>query len=84
MLKCNPNMKLSLLALAAVAGLAASQCTSSIPECARDCLMIAAKSVGCSETDYTCQCTNQHQTDITTNATTCVLAACGEQVALSR
>lgn len=78
------NMKLSLLALAAVASLASGQCVSSIPECARDCLMTAAGSVGCGETDYACQCTSQHQTDITTNATTCVLAACGQQIALSR
>ena len=78
------NMKLSLLALAAVASLASGQCVSSIPECAQDCLMTAAASVGCGETDYACQCTSQHQTDITNNATTCVLAACGQQIALSR
>ncbi|KAG8159406.1 hypothetical protein KVR01_011067 [Diaporthe batatas] len=76
-------MKPSLLALSALAGLASSQCVSSIPECARDCLVVAAGSVGCGETDYACQCTSQHQTDITTSATTCVLAACGEQVAIN-
>lgn len=77
-------MKPSLLAVSALAGLASSQCVSSIPECARDCLVVAAGSVGCGETDYACQCTSQHQTDITTNATTCVLAGCGQQVAISR
>ncbi|KAH8754825.1 hypothetical protein F5883DRAFT_572609 [Diaporthe sp. PMI_573] len=76
-------MKLSLLALAAAAGLASCQCPSSIPECAQSCLMIAADSVGCGETDYACQCADAHQQDITTNATTCVLAACGEQTALN-
>ncbi|POS71433.1 anchored cell wall protein-5 [Diaporthe helianthi] len=76
-------MKASLVAVAALAGLASSQCVSSIPECAQDCLVIAAGSVGCGETDYTCQCTSQHQTDITTNATTCVLAACGQQIAIN-
>lgn len=77
-------MKLSLLTLAAAVGLASCQCPSSIPECAQSCLTIAAGSVGCGETDYACQCTDDHQTAITTNATTCVLAACGEQTALSR
>ncbi|KAG6357308.1 hypothetical protein INS49_015186 [Diaporthe citri] len=77
-------MQLSLLTtIAAFAGLAACQCPSSIPQCAQSCLTIGASSVGCGETDYTCQCTDQHQTDITSNATTCVLAACGEQTALN-
>lgn len=78
------NMKLSLVTLAAAVGLASSQCVSSIPQCAQSCLMIAAGSVGCGETDYTCQCTQTNQQDITNNATTCVLAACGEQTAISR
>ncbi|KAJ0108327.1 hypothetical protein J7T55_005304 [Diaporthe amygdali] len=76
-------MKLSVFALAAFTGLAACQCISAIPECAQQCLLIGASSVGCGETDYSCQCTSQHQTDITNNATTCVLAACGEQTALN-
>lgn len=78
-------MKLFLLTtIAAFAGLALCQCPSSIPECAQSCLTNAASSVGCGETDYACQCTDEHQTDITNNATTCVLAACGEQTALSK
>lgn len=77
-------MKLSLLTIAAAVGLASCQCVSSIPECAQSCLTIAAGSVGCGDTDYACQCTQDHQTEITNNATTCVLAACGEQTALSK
>ncbi|KUI62804.1 hypothetical protein VP1G_09929 [Cytospora mali] len=78
------RLSISILALAAGAGLVSSQCISSIPECAQDCLLSAASSVGCSTTDYTCQCSTDNQSAIQQDATSCVLDGCGQNVALQQ
>jgi hypothetical protein len=74
-------MKVTLLAAGLVATVFA-QDLSSIPECARTCLTDAITQDGqCQATDASCVCGRIDQ--LTTLATSCVLSACGQDVALS-
>lgn len=74
-------MKVTLLAAGLVAAVYA-QDLSSIPECARTCLTDAISQDGkCQATDAACVCGRIDQ--LTTLATSCVLSACGQDVALS-
>lgn len=75
------KMKVTLLAAGLVATVFA-QDLSSIPECARTCLTDAISKDGqCQATDAACVCGRIDQ--LTTLATSCVLSACGQDVALS-
>lgn len=69
------NMKLFVLAtIAAFTRLSACQCTLSIPSCGQNCITEAVGVVGCEETDYACQCTNQDE--IGANGASCLLSNC--------
>ena len=70
----------SALALLAVAGLAAAQ----IPTCAQPCLDSATKDACGDATDFACACTPANQAKIQNAATTCVLDACGPEVAVRK
>lgn len=75
-------MKVTLLAAGLVAAVYA-QDLSSIPECARTCLTDAISQDGqCQATDAACVCGRIDQ--LTTLATSCVLSACGQDVALNQ
>ncbi|KAI8246913.1 hypothetical protein K4K55_000059 [Colletotrichum sp. SAR 10_96] len=71
-------------ALAALAALVVAQDASIIPECARDCLSKAtASATSCKEGDYACTCKPDNKAAIQSAATSCVIAACGVDVAVS-
>lgn len=71
-------------AFAALAALVAAQDPSIIPECARDCLLKAtASATTCKDGDYTCTCKPENKAAIQGAATSCVVAACGIDTALS-
>ncbi|KAL1875787.1 hypothetical protein Daus18300_002978 [Diaporthe australafricana] len=75
-------MKVTLLAAGLVAAVFA-QDLSSIPECARTCLTDAITQDGqCQATDSACVCGRIDS--LTTLATSCVLTACGQDVALNQ
>ncbi|KAK2599225.1 hypothetical protein N8I77_010995 [Diaporthe amygdali] len=75
-------MKVTLLAAGLVATVFA-QDLSSIPECARTCLTDAISKDGqCQATDSACVCGRIDA--LTTLATSCVLSACGQDVALNQ
>lgn len=75
-------MKYSLFALALAAS-ARAQSRSDIPSCALTCLDDAIeKETSCSTTDYSCVCKNFDT--IQGEATSCVVDACGSDVAISR
>ncbi|KAK0100397.1 hypothetical protein ONS95_008351 [Cadophora gregata] len=66
----------SAVALIAFVGLANAQ----IPACATTCISDAvASATTCGATDIACQCETANQSAITAAATSCVLAACGDQ-----
>lgn len=73
-------MKAALfLATSVLAGLAASQCSSSIPACAQTCISNAAQSAtSCGTTDYKCQCTDSNWQAIWQSSENCLLATCGD------
>ncbi|KAF4922847.1 hypothetical protein CGCVW01_v005058 [Colletotrichum viniferum] len=71
-------------AIAALAALVVAQDASIIPECARDCLSKAtASATSCKEGDYACTCKSDNKAAIQSAATSCVIAACGVDVAVS-
>lgn len=77
-------MKYSALLIAATAGLASAQCVSDIPSCAQSCIEDAAASAtSCGAQDFECQCTTANQAAIQGAATSCVISACGADVAVS-
>lgn len=53
------------------------------PTCAISCFSDAIKKTSCGAADYACQCQTDNQAVISNAATSCVLAACGLDVALS-
>ncbi|PVH82234.1 hypothetical protein DL98DRAFT_586578 [Cadophora sp. DSE1049] len=68
--------RFSAVALIALVGLANAQ----IPACATDCIADAvASATSCGADDLGCQCEESNQSAITTAATSCVIAACGDQ-----
>jgi len=78
--KTNTTVKMkysfSAVALIALVGLANAQ----IPACATDCIADAvASATSCGADDLGCQCEESNQSAITAAATSCVLAACGDQ-----
>lgn len=75
-------MKYAAAVLAAVVGLAAAQDLSVIPTCAKKCIDDAVTSkTKCAITDIPCIC--KEIEPVTAAATSCVLAACGADVALN-
>ncbi|KKY35741.1 putative extracellular membrane 8-cysteine cfem [Diaporthe ampelina] len=75
-------MKVTLLAAGLVAAVFA-QDLSSIPQCAQSCLTDAISQDGqCQATDTSCVCGRIDA--LTTLATSCVLSACGQDVALNQ
>lgn len=69
---------LPLIAIA-WAGLASSQCLSSIPRCAQVCIINAAtQATKCSATNWACQCTTENHRRILQDAQNCAAASCGE------
>lgn len=65
--------------------LASSQCFSSIPECAQQCLTNAVSAATeCGSSDWTCQCTTDHQEAIQESARNCVFASCGDDVSFGK
>ena len=76
-------MKFTAIAALAFAALATAQSADDIPACAKPCLDASVtKNTKCSTTDYSCICKNFD--DIQGDATSCVLKACGADVALSK
>ncbi|KAM4064502.1 CFEM domain-containing protein [Hirsutella rhossiliensis] len=76
-------MKFSAVAALAVAALANAQSLSDIPSCARPCIDNAVKeNTQCSTTDIPCVCKNFDA--VQGPATSCVLKACGQDVALTK
>ncbi|KAF6824766.1 CFEM domain-containing protein [Colletotrichum musicola] len=72
------------IVLAALAACIAAQDPSIIPECARDCLLKAtASATTCKDGDYSCTCKPENKAAIQSAATSCVIAACGVDKALS-
>lgn len=75
-------MKYAFVALA-LAATARAQSRSDIPSCAIDCLDSAITSeTSCSTTDYVCVCKNFDS--LQGSATSCVVKACGADVAVSK
>ncbi|KXH25688.1 CFEM domain-containing protein [Colletotrichum salicis] len=72
-------------ALAALAAVVAAQVDPTIiPECARKCLQDAtASATSCKDGDYVCTCQPANKSAIQAAATSCVVGACGADVALS-
>lgn len=72
-------------ALAALLAVATAQVDPTIiPECARDCLNSATTSAtSCKQGDYACTCKADNKAAIQAAATSCVIAACGAEKALS-
>lgn len=80
-------MKFSAVVLASTVGLAAAAVdpASYFPSCALPCLSSAVSSATkCGATDYACQCTTDNQSAIQGAATSCVLSACGADVAANQ
>jgi len=73
-------MKYSAVALAAFVAVASAQDISIIPECALPCIDKAALKVCTSKDDYKCIC--EKKDSLVGSATTCVIGACGADVAL--
>jgi hypothetical protein len=72
-----------LYAVAAFVAVASAQ-ANNIPTCARQCLDDATTATtSCGITEYVCQCQPDNQSKIQGAATSCVVAACGVDVALS-
>jgi len=63
------------LALLTIAGLAAAQDLSLIPDCAQNCIKKAGAALGCGATDYHCLCDNQAK--LTATAGPCILTESG-------
>ncbi|KAK0619354.1 hypothetical protein B0T14DRAFT_496138 [Immersiella caudata] len=76
-------MKFTPAVLVAFAGLTAAQGLSSIPQCAQECISTAiSSSTTCQATDIPCICNSIEA--VTAGATSCVLAACGADVAIGQ
>ncbi|KAJ4392522.1 hypothetical protein N0V85_006983 [Neurospora sp. IMI 360204] len=75
-------MKYSAVALAAFVAVASAQDISIIPSCALPCIDKAAESVCTSKTDYKCIC--EKKDSLVGSATSCVIGACGADVALNK
>lgn len=73
-------MKYSAVAVAAFVAIASAQDISIIPECALPCIDKAALKVCNSKEDFKCICENKES--LVGAATTCVIGACGAEVAL--
>lgn len=72
-------MKLLAVFLGVFVSLASSQCFSSIPECAQQCLLNAvAATTSCGSSDWPCQCTTEHQKVVHEGARNCITASCGQ------
>ena len=74
-------MKVTLILAALVAAVAAQDLAAlaaEIPACAKPALDEAAAAVGCSATDYACQCGEKKQ-QITIEASPKVIEACGTE-----
>ncbi|KAJ2904429.1 putative cfem domain-containing protein [Zalerion maritima] len=78
-------MRYSAVVFAAVVGLATAQSPGDyFPECALDCLDSAVSSVtDCTVDDSSCQCEDANQSAIQTAATSCIIEACGSDVAIN-
>lgn len=75
-------MKYAFVSLA-LAALAQAQTRADIPSCALDCLDNAVKaSTNCATTDYACVCA--HFDELQGSSTTCVIKACGSDVAINK
>ncbi|KAI1312912.1 hypothetical protein F5Y03DRAFT_339688 [Xylaria venustula] len=76
-------MKYAVAVLAFAASTVSAQSLSDIPQCAISCINDAiTKATTCATTDYKCICANSDA--LTTQATPCVLSACGADVALQQ
>ncbi|KAH8879569.1 CFEM-domain-containing protein, partial [Thozetella sp. PMI_491] len=76
-------MKYSVGLLFALAAFTSAQSLSDIPQCAQPCITAAIKSsTTCGETDYKCACQNEDK--LVAGATSCVISACGADVALNQ
>lgn len=77
-------MKYSTIAVLTLIA-SASAASTTIPACATSCLDDATKSATkCAIGDYACICEPSNFSAIQTAATSCVIAACGADVALSK
>lgn len=77
-------MKFLLTILSLTFGLVAGQSLDEIPECAQPCITDAVTSATtCSLDDYKCWCTTDNESAIVQAGTSCVLADCGADVAVS-
>ncbi|GAW18354.1 hypothetical protein ANO14919_078290 [Xylariales sp. No.14919] len=76
-------MKYSVAALAFAAAAVSAQSLSDIPQCASSCINDArTQNTDCAADDYKCICSNIQV--LSTAATSCVLSACGQDVAINQ
>lgn len=74
----------SVYAITAFAAVVAAQSSSGLPECAIPCIRDATTSAtDCTFGDYACSCEPANNAAIRAAATSCVIDACGVDVALS-
>ncbi|TGJ86317.1 hypothetical protein E0Z10_g2455 [Xylaria hypoxylon] len=75
-------MQFTLATLATLIAAVSAQTWADIPACAQPCIDDAvATTTTCGATDYPCICANRDALE--TEATDCVIAACGETVAVN-
>ncbi|KAI0813768.1 hypothetical protein GGR55DRAFT_545031 [Xylaria sp. FL0064] len=73
-------MQFTLATLAALVAAVSAQSWDDIPACAQPCIDDAVAAVTtCGSTDYTCICASRDT--VQAQAESCVIAACGEDVA---
>ncbi|KAI0973201.1 hypothetical protein F4678DRAFT_459331 [Xylaria arbuscula] len=76
-------MQLTLAALAPFIVAVSAQTWNDIPACAQPCILNAVATVtSCGSTDYQCICASRDA--VQTAATSCVITACGVDVALNQ
>ncbi|OJD38894.1 uncharacterized protein BKCO1_300092 [Diplodia corticola] len=68
------------VAMTAMVSFAAAATQADIPDCAKPCAAAAAKKVGCAADDVKCACA--HQSDIRTEAASCVMEKCSSDDAV--
>ncbi len=73
-------MKYSTTTVAILLAVASAQSLGDIPQCAQPCIITAVQtSTSCDLTNYVCICQNKDK--VVQGATTCVINACGIDVA---
>ncbi|EFY88371.1 hypothetical protein J3459_011277 [Metarhizium acridum] len=78
-------MKFFAVAAITMAALVSAQSAGDVPSCALPCLEDSVKkTTSCDKTDFKCICKEQNFSKVQGDATSCVLAKCGSDVALNK